>query len=159
MGGVVGGYDSHAEALKAFGRFTKVNRVIEFGAGLGSTPLFLNREFYSDLSSLVSFEHEPSWADKVRTTDMRHTLIVTPADNFAPASKDMRADFVFIDCIGQRDHLFGHALTLAPIFAVHDRQENDGIAAMGFKYIKCFNSHIQTVFLSNTIDLSSLEIA
>ena len=150
-----GGYDSHAAALKAFAKFTKVTSVIEFGAGMGSTPLFLNREFYPDLLSLVSLENEPTWAENVKTDDKRHTMILTPSDNFAQASKDLRSDFVFVDCINGREHLFEHVLTLAPIFAIHDRQQGQ---ITGFKYVKGFNSHIQTVFASNTVDLSGLEL-
>jgi hypothetical protein len=151
----MGGYDSHAEALKAFAKFTKVTSVIEFGAGMGSTPLFLNREFYQDLISLVSLEHDPTWAKTAKTDDKRHTIIVTHLDNFIQASMDLRSDFVFIDCINGREHLFGHALELAPVFAIHDRQQGE---ITGFKYVKGFNSHIQTVFASNTVDLSMLEL-
>ena len=48
-----------------------------------------------------------------------------------------------------------HCLTLAPIFAVHDHQPEQ-LNNMGFKYVLGFNSIIQTVFASDTVDLSGI---
>jgi len=139
----------------AFAKFTRVERVIEFGGGSSSTFLFLDKHFFPDLISLVTFEHDASWGDRIRTGDERHNLIVIPSGEFMAASTGMSADFVFIDCVGDRGILMPHALTLAPVFAIHDTREHD---VKGFRYVRGFNGHIQTVFASDTMDLSGLEI-
>ena len=89
--------------------------------------------------------------------DPRHTLLIMPFKEFATKSTGMKADFVFIDSIGDRLSLASHCLTLAPIFAVHDHQAEQ-LDGLGFKYIRGFNSIVQTVFVSNTVDLSRMKL-
>ena len=156
-----GGYGSHRPALKALARFTKIHSVIEFGAGF-STQMFLDRKAFPDLTSLVTFEHSQKWADGVKTGDARHKFIVVPSEEFAAASQGMHADFVFVDSgptITHRFKLLPHALKLAPILAIHDCTARD---VRGQKvecvHIKEFNRNIQTVFVSDTVDLSGLEL-
>lgn len=151
------GWGSHKPALRALARFLPIRSVIEFGAGLHSTELFLSRKHFPLLESLVSFEHNGAWAAKVSTNDPRHTILIMPPDEFAAKSAWMRTDFVFLDCVGNRFLLARHCLTLAPIFAIHDCQAEE-LSTMGFKYVRGFNSKIQTVFASNTIDLTGIEL-
>jgi hypothetical protein len=151
------GWGSHKPALRALARFMPIRSVIEFGAGLHSTGHFLNRKHFPLLESLVSFEHVADWAAQVRTDDPRHRIIVTPTEEFEARSTGMRADFVFLDSAGGRYALMPHCLTLAPIFAIHDCREGE-LSTMGFKYVRGFNSKIQTVFASNTIDLTGIEL-
>lgn len=153
------GWGSHQPALRALARFKKIDSVIEFGAGLYSTHLFLDRDAFPDLTSLVTFEHESVWAEKVRVNDKRHKLIIVPPKDFITDSQDMKADFVFVDSAPQstRKPLLSHALILAPIVGIHDsRIEN--VSHLECKYVKAFNDKIQTVFASNTLDLSELEL-
>lgn len=153
------GWGSHQPALRALAKFTEIKSVIEFGAGVYSTHLFLDRKAFPHLKSLVSLEHKEKWGEKVGVNDKRHTLIITDSGNFADRSKGMKADFVFLDSgpsFTARWELLEHASTLAPIIAIHDYRGD--FVNEGFKYSKGFNSTIQTVFASNTVDLSGLEL-
>jgi hypothetical protein len=162
------GFGSHQPALRALAKFTRIESVIEFGAGTFSTHFFLDREVYPDLTSLVTLEHDKVWADKMRTDDKRHRLIVCLAETrrgcfishgFVDASAGMKADFVFLDSgpdMETRVSLIDHAMTLAPIVAIHDMKEK--AVTQDVKYMRGFNSIIQTVFMSNSVDLAGLEI-
>ena len=153
------GYGSHQPALRALAKFEKIRSVIEFGAGIYSTHLFLDRDAFPHLKSLVSLEHNRKWVEKVLVEDKRHTVIITDSENFVDYSKGMKADFVFLDSgpsFTARWELLEHALNLAPIIAIHDYKGD--FKGKGFKYSKGFNSTIQTVFASNTVDLSGLEL-
>ncbi len=154
------GYGSHQPALRAIAKFMEIRSVIEFGAGMYSTHLFLDIEEFPHLKSLVTFEHNREWAAKVLVEDKRHTLIITDSENFIDYSEGMKAEFVFLDSgpsFRTRWSLLEHALTLAPIIAIHDCL-TDAFKGKKFKYVKGFNSTIQTVFASNTVDLSDLEL-
>ena len=152
-------WGSHQPALRALAKFTKIRSVIEFGAGPYSTHLFLDREAFPDLASLVTFEHKEKWAEEVRVGDSRHTLIIVPAEDFDARSEGMIADFVFLDCAPKhtRFDLFPSSLTIAHIVGIHDCSAVD-VSRFECKYVKDFNSVVQTVFASNSRDLSGLEI-
>lgn len=154
--GVGSGYGSHQPALRGLARFTKICSVIEFGAGTYSTHLFLDREAFPCLETLVTVESSPEWAEKVRTNDPRHKMTVMPPERFSDFTKEMRADFVFLDCApnGIRHSLKGQALTMAPIVGIHDSGESDVEA----KYVKAFGGNVLTVFFSNIVDLSEIEL-
>lgn len=83
-------YASHLPVLKALCSDLKPRRVLEFGAGLHSTPYFLSLE---GLERLVSVEADPHWLARVADVcaDERLTLL---SDN-PPDPKDF--DLVFID--------------------------------------------------------------
>lgn len=153
------GWGSHQPALKALAAFTPITTVIEFGSGPFSTHLFLDREAFPDLRSLVSFEHDMTWVEKTWVADHRHALIISQPETFAARSRDMEADFVFLGCAPQsiRVALRTHAMTLAPIVGMHDAEEGD-LNDLGYKHVKGFERPVLTVFGSNTIDLSKLEI-
>jgi len=153
------GCGSHQPALRALARFTKVYSAIEFGAGVYSSHLFLDKEAFPDLTSLVTFEHKKQWADSVANDDRRHTVVITNYRNFKGISAGMRSDFVFVDSAphDKRLELLDHALQLAPIVGIHDCKAS-GIGSFDCKYIKAFNSKIQTLFASNIVDLSGLEL-
>ena len=153
------GWGSHAPALRAIARFMPIRSVIEFGAGLHSTGLFLCLKWFPLLESLVSFEHDEAWAAQARTNDPRHTLLVMPTEQFAAKSAGRKADFVFLDSAGDRGSLMPHCLTLAPVFAIHDYLEEQLKSLKpGFMYVRGFNSKIQTVFASDTMDLSGMTL-
>ncbi|MHC4607050.1 MAG: O-methyltransferase [Planctomycetota bacterium] len=153
------GWGSHQPALRALAKFMTIIDVVEFGAGPYSTSLFLDREAFPDLKSLISFEHSRKWAEAVTREDDRHTLIITPTTSFIKISTGLNADFVFVDSAphGGRHELLEHALKIAPIVGFHDSKESNFVDS-GCVYVRGFNSKIQTVFVSNTIDLSDLEL-
>jgi hypothetical protein len=136
-----------------------IKSVIEFGAGIYSSKLFMDRNVFPLLESLVSFEDAPNWAHNVWSADPRHALVITQPDGFEMHSAKMKADFVFVDSGPGSDRvkLVQHGLKLAPVVAVHDYLEQN-LMCLGTKYMRGFNSTIQTVFVSNTVDLDDLRI-
>jgi hypothetical protein len=54
-------YATHLPVLRALGRHLLIRRVLEFGAGWHSTPMFLNRSSYPALERLVSVEAYADW--------------------------------------------------------------------------------------------------
>ena len=150
-------WGSHMPALRAIARYIEIRSVIEFGAGLYSTQLFLSRHFPL-LESLISLESNSDWADKARTDDPRHVMMVySSPGECVEKSIGMKADFVFVDSAGSRFDEVEHGLTIAPVVAIHDCLEVE-LMGRGYKYVRGFNSKIQTVFVSNTVDLSNLKI-
>ena len=157
-----GGYGSHQPALRALARFLVMRSVIEFGAGVFSTHLFLDPEAFPHLTSLVTFEHNQKWIDEAKVDDKRHRIIVAKPEDLVRASQGMKADFVFLDNspITARIAMVEHALILAPVFGIHDCSAETLRTYRGgdCKYVVGFNSKIQTVFASDTVDLSGLTI-
>ena len=64
--------------------------VLEFGAGLHSTPLFLEDP---NLSRIVSVERDPDWRKKVALHCNDPRLVLRPDKNVIPET----FDFIFID--------------------------------------------------------------
>lgn len=69
-------YATHLPVLREIGRQYPIRRVLEFGAGLYSTPLFLDRTAFPVLESLVSIEDDWAWLQtvKVACPDRRLSL-------------------------------------------------------------------------------------
>jgi len=86
-------------------------------------------------------------------------MIVAPSTSFTKRTIGMKADFVFVDCAPHdtRKGLLEHSLALSEIVGFHDCHES-GPVQFGCKYTKAFNGIIQTAFVSNTIDLSGIEL-
>jgi hypothetical protein len=78
-----------------------VYQVLEFGSGLYSTPLFLNRNYYPNLMLLDSLEHNRQWADKVAAAcskDSRLLLLCVPEPLEKAVGNDLRQyDLILID--------------------------------------------------------------
>lgn len=58
-------YATHQPILIGIARLRAVKNVLELGSGPFSTTMFLNREAFPELQSLVSYEDVPAWRDKV----------------------------------------------------------------------------------------------
>ena len=84
---------THIPVLVALGLTRPIRRVLELGAGLYSTPTFLNRKVFPTLENLVSFEDNPEWAMKVSNacSDERLTLV----SEFPNLEKPY--DLIFVD--------------------------------------------------------------
>lgn len=94
---------SQTPALIAIARAVSVGCALELGAGLVSTPLFLDRRVFPELDRLVSYENDQKWARTVHDCvgdDPRLTLRVVPGW-IGPAVEAMQSlqgfDLVFID--------------------------------------------------------------
>jgi predicted O-methyltransferase YrrM len=67
--------------LVGLARLFKVERVLELGCGIYSTPLFLDRNAFPDLIGLHSMENDPYWAAQLAPLiglDPRGVLTVVP---------------------------------------------------------------------------------
>ena len=84
---------THIPVLVSLGLTRHIERVLELGAGLYSTPTFLNRKVFPTLESLISFEDSPEWAMKVSNacSDERLTLV----SEFPNLEKPY--DLIFVD--------------------------------------------------------------
>src|SRR5579859_3848467 len=60
-------YTTHLPALLALRFLRPIRRVLELGAGEHSTLAFLDRECFPELETLLSFEQDPQWAERVKT--------------------------------------------------------------------------------------------
>jgi hypothetical protein len=83
-------YASHLPVLKAILGSVRPGCVLEFGAGLHSTPAFLERK---DLTRVVSVEPDAKWRRKVALYCDDDRLVLRPDKNVVPECFDL----VFID--------------------------------------------------------------
>ena len=60
-------FGSHIPILIGLGILKKPNKVLELGAGLASTPVFLNKSCYPDLKQFTSIENDLNWFEKLKT--------------------------------------------------------------------------------------------
>jgi predicted O-methyltransferase YrrM len=94
-------YCTHVPVLVGLARILDPQCIVEFGCGLYSTPLFLDRRAFSGVRQLISFENDPSWAAQVRDTvnDPRLQLNVVGGDMHVAAATAALdgADCIFID--------------------------------------------------------------
>ncbi len=58
---------SHLPVLQALAKVKKIEKVVETGSGLNSTPFFLDKNNFPDLMLLTTLEHNASWAQTVRS--------------------------------------------------------------------------------------------
>lgn len=120
---------SHMPILIGIGMRIRVRRVLELGAGPYSTPTFLNRAIFPDLTELVSVEKDQEWADRMRHGensiggDGRITLTdASPVDH-------SRFDLIFVDSaeaslrVAMIRHLVATAC-LPPLLVVHDTENS-----------------------------------
>jgi hypothetical protein len=59
-------YSSLLPILMGLSRILSVERVLELGSGLGSTPLFLDRSVFPNLCQIDSLENDASWFSTVQ---------------------------------------------------------------------------------------------
>src|SRR5690349_15789849 len=71
-------WGSHLPVLKAIGRICPhISHVVELGCGRYSTPTFLDKACYPNLTRLTSLENNETWAKQVQSciADVRLHLI------------------------------------------------------------------------------------
>jgi hypothetical protein len=92
---------THIPILIALSELTAVKTVIEFGSGLYSTPLFLDRSIFPNLDVLCSHENDKSWVHKIkrRCKDRRLGLVEVegPIHSVAAKTDFSTCDICFID--------------------------------------------------------------
>ena len=57
---------THVPILIGLGLNLKVRRVLELGSGDNSTPLFLDRRVFPEVTEVVSFEDSPEWMERMK---------------------------------------------------------------------------------------------
>ena len=61
-----GRYDSHLPVLWAIGETMPIRTICEYGVGLGSTPVWLDRKRFPSMEHLLSYEEQESWFHKIK---------------------------------------------------------------------------------------------
>ncbi len=95
-------YATHLRLLSELGCIRGgIKSVLELGAGLHSTPMFLNRQFYPHLTRLLTVEHNADWAARVSaaTPDARKTMVVVsePIETYLSTFSLDEFDLIFVD--------------------------------------------------------------
>ncbi len=117
-------YGSHMSVLRAVLNTHKPKRVLEYGAGLYSTPLFLSRPH---VEQLVSVEPDADWRHRIRNANDDPRLHMLAAGDFKPSDFDL----IFIDngqdgatpLGGERAQTIRDVLSKKhPIVVVHDAE-------------------------------------
>ncbi len=88
--------------LVGLSRLIPVKKVLEFGSGLNSTPLFLNKTVFPDLIKLTSYENDLGWYNNVKNRIGDDTRIDLHCidDNMSSIVSDIKLseyDLIFID--------------------------------------------------------------
>jgi len=164
-------YATHLPVLIAIPTMVSVEKVIEFGAGVHSTPTFLDRRVYPHLTQLHSYENDPTWADRVRVEtgrDDRFTLSVIAEPMAEVANRILLddADLVFLDdstCEAERVRTIKSLAARKPpaVVVVHDFEiasYRHATKAFNYSYrVTSVNPNVGVVWNDhNRINLSSL---
>lgn len=110
-------YASHLPVLRSLLAVLRPSRILEFGAGLHSTPLFVRSG-----AKVVSIEPDPEWRQRVALACESPNLALRPTSAVIPADFDL----VFIDngvSIPERISAIRFVLTQPhPVTAIHDAE-------------------------------------
>ncbi len=166
---------SHRPVLRAIGNTFDIETAIEWGAGKYSTPLFLGRDAFPELTKLISVEHDSEWLARLKNehgiNDDRWHPQLEHIDMMPELAGMLDvADLVFLDC-GRptafhsdyhiRGALLEHYEKSDSIVVMHD-VETKPLHAYGndanYKYKACFKPRLgpHTGIFSNAHDISAL---
>lgn len=160
-------YASHVPMLKAIAGSFPIRTVREFGAGLHSTPLFLNAEYFPDVESVISHEQRDDWIHRVQAVcrDERLTMMRTPMEAMPDWASAARVDLAFIDCDDSPTDDYSTRAKLLDacrecgIVVVHDAERMaEQIEHAGYRYcaVDRPEGKPHTAVLSNVHDVSVL---
>jgi hypothetical protein len=140
-------FASHYPVLIALGRVLPVRRIIEFGAGLFSTPLFLDQRVFPLCEEVLSYEDDAHWIKNVRNvvgTDKRSSLRVAKTPSIVEEVKENYLDTFSLVFVDNASKIEDRAITIQTIariclrrtvVLVHDYEiENYRNMATSFKY-------------------------
>lgn len=116
---------THIPVLIGIGRsFPHIKRVFEFGAGLYSTPLFLNKSVFPNVEEVITIEPDLEWQKKVMGAVKEDPRLVLYDVSY---SLDPTVDLVFIDDGPLEQRIKTIQETVAEywngLIVVHDSQE------------------------------------
>lgn len=121
-------YGSHLPVLRTLLAQIQPHNVLEYGAGLHSTPEYLRRD---ELVRVVSVEPDPAWRNKVGSLCDDKRLVLRPTCTVDPAF----FDFIFIDngeTVEERLAIIRYVLSTPdhPITVIHDADVPEYAAAI-----------------------------
>ena len=95
-------FGSHIPVLIGLGMILKPKKVLELGAGLNSTPLFLDRLCFGELEKFQSIENDKKWFDDLRTNNQLDTnnglyFYEGKIADYVRGLRDARFDLILID--------------------------------------------------------------
>jgi LmbE family N-acetylglucosaminyl deacetylase len=114
--------------LIGLSRMYKPRRILEFGAGQYSTPLFLNREVFSEVELLHSLENGSTWKprlEELAAGDSRLKLSFTdaPLDKLVPGLNFADYDLVFVDDNPRSHQAVADHCVPSNVIIIHDYNE------------------------------------
>jgi hypothetical protein len=59
-------YSSHLPVLIGLASLLRIDNVLEFGAGVHSTPLFINKSFFTTIQEVHTYENDAAWGARVQ---------------------------------------------------------------------------------------------
>ena len=166
-------WGSHQGVLRKIGKHaTGIKRVVEYGCGTYSTPLFLDRAIFAHVESVEAFEHDAKWARAVEERCRSSRLSITPCPLGEMRFKAAKAaDLVFIDCGATealpgkidyserallfRGHERGNAIVV--LHDAHEPQLANAFHTSAYKHKELFSGRgPHTAVASNSFDVSIL---
>lgn len=140
-------YGTHLPVLIALASVIRPRRVLELGSGTFSTALFLDREVFSTLEVLESYEDDHEWAAAVQSAvgqDPRLDLRMVPAVKTSVPEDLASFDLIFIDdsrTPAERSETIRRVEERHPrgLVLIHDyEQRSYRVAARGFDNRRAF---------------------
>lgn len=111
-------YSSHLPILRSVIASVQPKRILEFGAGLHSTPLFVKSG-----ATVLSIESDPDWRKAIAWECASPNLVLRPELRTAKAAD---FDLIFIDdgeSAQQREKTIRHVLSQPhPVVVIHDAE-------------------------------------
>lgn len=143
-------YATHAPVLIALAQVMRVRRVLEFGAGMYSTLLFLNRVAFPELMEIVSYEDDADWAKRVALDaagdDRLSMRTVASVPECVPDTID-DFDLILIDDSSSATIRTRTVLSVAnrrpinALVAIHDYELRElALATRSFDHVYCFRT-------------------
>ena len=93
-------YATHVPVLVACAHVFKPARILELGSGRNSTPLFLNREIFTDVVEVLSLENDAQWfgkLDDLKDVRLERRLVDGAISDAIESIDCSRFDLVFVD--------------------------------------------------------------
>lgn len=137
-----GAYSTHKLVLMGLSSWLNfcgrpVKKVLELGCGPSSTPLFLNRQVFPSLESLVSMETNPDWAHTISMLfggDDRLNLCVHESEDALLQDSKLFApyDIALVDGATNEGRVIAlpTCLDMARFVVLHDVQEPELLKAV-----------------------------
>lgn len=154
-------YVSFLPLFKTIVKVKKIDKYLEWGCGLYSTPLASN---YIGKENICSIEHDKEWCEKIRSLgydiQLKHLYRGGHCEYVAfPATLKMKFDFIFVDgrnrvlCMQEAKTLLNDG-GIVMLHDIHRQKYLDGIKDL-FKY-EYISEELDTGVFSNTDNLGFL---